>query len=303
MTRRIFLPVGQVAVAMAVLLLGTGTRAIADSSTTAQPSPAKPELKTVPHTPVDSIKPAANSKADAAPVKPKSKLAPPEVPVKPEPPLVALRTGLVRLLHEPAAWYLGVEGGASNFNNLAQAECNLGLAENSLPAASCGQFSKAQVLKVFGGYHFNSLFGLEVGVTDLGSSKFSTSVTQISGLFQKSYTVPITGNMSSRAIDADLVVAMHPDRAGRSSVDVKAGAYSAFNTLTSTATGTHADARDNLAHTFVDNGSFFGVDANIRLFRNLRAQVEWNRFRNMGTQNQSSARDVDVVLGGFSYTF
>ena len=222
--------------------------------------------------------------------------------VKAVTPMQVMRAGLVRVFHEDSGLYAGVAGGTGNFSNFATAQCNGGLVANGFAPGSCGKATGDSAFKVYAGYNFSPLLALEGDIIQLGSSNYATTVNQ-TGIYLQNEQIGITGKVSARALNANMVVNFHPAKIEKLTVGVKLGGYMAFNDITSTATGNGVNRLDNISHSFVNGSSMLGLVVSYKLFHGLAAQAEWNRFRDLGLTAETSSRDVDVLFAGLKYTF
>jgi hypothetical protein len=221
--------------------------------------------------------------------------------VKAVTPMQAVRAGLVRVFQEKQAWYAGLAFGTSNYSTLASGECDESLTHAGF-STGCGKVTGDSAYKIYGGYNIMPMLAVEGGINQLGSSNFSTSVQQSAG-FLKVNTVDISGKISSLIVNANVVLNLHPGKSEKADIGVKLGAYTAANDIKSSATGPGVNSRDDLNHSFNNSSTYMGLQGSYQLFGGLAAELEWNRFRNLGIANHASSRNVDTFLAGLQYTF
>ena len=268
----------------------------------AEPAPAQANLSAL----MDSEKGhAATPHPVTRPVEKKAVAASPAISTQPTvkavTPMQAVRAGLVRVFQEKQAWYAGLAFGTSNYSTLASGECDESLTHAGF-STGCGKVTGDSAYKVYGGYNIMPMLAVEGGINQLGSSNFSTSVQQSAG-FLKVNTVDISGKISSLIVNANVVLNLHPGKSEKADIGVKLGAYTAANDIKSSATGPGVNSRDDLNHSFNNSSTYMGLQGSYQLFGGLAAELEWNRFRNLGIANHASSRNVDTFLAGLQYTF
>jgi OOP family OmpA-OmpF porin len=211
-------------------------------------------------------------------------------------PLAPALLGAVLLLAGAAAhadenWFMGASAGTSNYKGHATRVCDRGLNHSSL-TGTCNAAKGSVPVHIYGGYNLSELWGVEAGITMLGNSSYTATVTAPED-------ATITGTVKTTAYTGDLFARFYP--VSRCTIAVKVGGYYASNRITSTATG--KGSTDDISHSASNAGLLVGLGAAYELTRHVSATLDIDQYKAVGEQPTSDQSNVTLLQLGLRYSF
>lgn len=172
-------------------------------------------------------------------------------------------------LSQDSAWYIGAGGGETKFKNGCTAVPGPGSCDDN-----------GTYWKVFGGYQFNTNFGVEIGYIDFGKMERQTT-----GVASDSF--------DATGFESVLVATIPFTQAF--------GIYGKFGiygwNVDYVATGTVNTRADTSGRDMT-----YGFGARYDLTKNIALRLEWQRYFDMGDQFTGNF-DVDAYLLGIVFKF
>lgn len=204
---------------------------------------------------------------------------------------LVLASGSFAAVAADAGWYAGIGFGSGKYKDMpsaAEIDAEL-LAEYGIVATST-VYDTDTAWKLFAGYRFNKNFALEGSYADLGKATWNSTVT-----------VPAAGtvNFSGKGKAWSLAALGILPVTEQFEVFGKIGAQRWNVDASVTATGGGGGAADSSD----DSGTswLFGVGASYSFTKNLAVRAEWERYKNVGDENNTGQLDVDVWSLGVQY--
>lgn len=180
----------------------------------------------------------------------------------------------------PPRWYAGISAGQSKTDSelVHNRESTL---VNAVPASISTQFdATAGAWKVFGGFHFNEIFAVELSYADLGRHRLTTSFVGGDPVLPGSMTIrrKVTGFGADAVFTAPLGHGFAIfGRAGAFRTRLQADAE-----LDGSVVFTNVPGDRRRAVTQNETIGKFGIGADWWFAPNMAARLEWERYHNIG---------------------
>lgn len=190
---------------------------------------------------------------------------------------------------QDVGWYIGGSFGNSESGIDEQSFQSL-VASAGFGNTISGSDEKDSAFKVFAGYRFNRHFALEGGYLDLGSFSVTTRITSgappqdLTGVVETKDGLHLAG------------VGILPIGDSKFSVFGKAGLYSIKSTTKFNGAAGSVEAESDRKEDLM-----FGLGASYDFAKNFGVRVEYERFMDVGTQNNQG--DIDLMSIGLVYRF
>jgi OOP family OmpA-OmpF porin len=215
--------------------------------------------------------------------------------------LALTSTGVLAANDEPG-FYLGGSAGNARYDISKQDmddAANFGLVSNGgVILTRTATFDDSDTAwSLIAGFRFNRYFAVETGYVDLGNTRYrSSGTTRFFGLG----TVPTSINIDIGAKGAVIAGSLAAPLGGHFDVHGQLGAFFARTTLdigvgiggVNTPTRLESDSQD----------LFAGVGLAYHFFDGLTASVDYSRYKDVGSENETGEGDVTSFRVGLTYT-
>lgn len=195
-------------------------------------------------------------------------------------------------LAQQSGMYLGGSIGQSKVD-LDTREAASDLSRLGITHSGFSEDEKDTAWKAYVGYRFNRSFAIEGGYVDLGSFSASTTVTAVNGV----PVPPSTVNATIKTKNGVFVSGLAGLPVGNLSLFGKLGFYSANAKLTVSGGGASS------TNGKTDQDILFGLGAEYSFAGNFGIRAEWERFKKVGSENETGEGDVDLMSVGIVYRF
>ena len=188
-------------------------------------------------------------------------------------------------------WYAGASGGASRAS-LDRADRSEQLADLGFLNSVTTSDERDTMFRVHGGYRLHRYLAVEVGYTDLGKFRLSSTVLPAGSL-----------ETSIRSDGPDIsAVGLLPLNEGLQ-LFARVGGFNA-RTKASYASGGSVRLIDGgQEQTHRSTKAVYGVGVMYELTRNLGLRAEWTRYGNLGGALTGGEHDADAVSAGVQWRF
>ena len=205
---------------------------------------------------------------------------------------------------EPASgWYFGVSGG--------QAQVDLDKGELDAFVEEMFFFAGAPVVSgssdledkdvswsLFGGYRFSRYFSLEASYLDLGTAEYRASGTldppgvgpSITASYSADFEVSGFTAAAKAAVPVGQMFQLH-GQAGVLFADMEISESFSVSGFGSSSDSYSSDSRD----------FFFGVGAGVNFGEQWSVNLDWQRFKDVGDEDETGEEDLDRISLGVIY--